>query len=99
MRKGIAEGQGAIRFSIKALEILETKGYKYVQIKGLTTDKYYDYIEPHFLVLVPIKELPSDPNQKDIYEPIRSPILEQWAKETDERIEIVIASTYAIQFD
>ena len=93
MRKGIAEGQGAQRFDVKTLEGLERKGYKYVQIKGLTKDKYYDYIEPHFLVLVPIKELPSDPNQKDIYEPIGSPILQQWAKETDERLEIVIAHT------
>ena len=91
MRKGIAEGQGALQLDLKMLAKLERKGYKYVQITGLTMDKHYDYIEPHFILLKPIKELPSDPAQKGIYEPINSKILQQWAKEKDEHFEIVIA--------
>lgn len=91
MRKGIAEGYGAVPFDMQTLEDLERKGYKYVQLKGLTMDKHYDYIEPHLMVLVPLKELPSDPNQKDIYEPIRSCILAQWAREKNEHFKIVIA--------
>lgn len=92
MRKGLAEGYGAVSYDAKALANLEKKGYRYVQIKGLTVDKHYDYIAPHFLVLVPLKELPSDPNQKDIYEPIGSALLAQWAGEMNEHFKVVIAS-------
>jgi len=91
MRKGMKQGQGAVPFDANMLEALEREGYKYVQIKGLTTDKRFDYLAPRFLLLVPLKELPTDPREKDIYEPIPSPILEQWAKETDDHLKIVIA--------
>ena len=94
MRKGIAEGTGAIPFDIHVLEKLKRKGYKYVQIKGLTVDKHYDYIEPSFLLLVPLVKLPTDQNQKDIYEPILSPILKQWATETGDHIDIIIAPVH-----
>ena len=90
MRKGIAQCRGAVRFDVNMLETLARQGYKYVQIKGLTTDKRYDYLAPRFLLLVPLKELPSDPRQKDIYEPIPSRILEQWAKESDDHFKIFI---------
>jgi hypothetical protein len=91
MRKGITQSYGAVPFDAKMLEILEREGYKYVQIKGLTTEKRYDYLAPHFLLLVPLKELPVDPREKDIYEPIPSPILEQWARESDDHFKIIIA--------
>lgn len=92
MRKGIADGQAAnIPFNQRSLTALERRGFKYVQIKGLTIDNHYDYIEPRFLVLVPIKELPRDPNQKDIYERVDSKLLRQWAKEENESPRIVIA--------
>ncbi len=91
MRKGLSEGQGALIFDLKTLKKLENKGYKYVQIKGLTVDKHYDYIEPHFVLLTPLKELPSDPAKKDIYEPIESEILQQWANERNDHFEIMIA--------
>jgi hypothetical protein len=80
MRKGIAESRMAnTQLSLKALQALEQKGYKYVQIKGLTADKHYDYVEPYYWLLVPMKELPVDPTKRDIYEPINSDILKQWA--------------------
>lgn len=80
MRKGIEEGRNAsTQLSISALQRLEQKGYKYVQIKGLTADKHYEYVEPYYWVLVPMKELPVDPAKRDIYEPINSDILKQWA--------------------
>lgn len=91
MRKGVAEGLGAVPFDVRVLADLERKGYKYVQIKGLTMDRRYDYMAPHLLVLVPLKELPADQTQKDIYEPIGSRILAQWAKERNEHFEMVIA--------
>lgn len=92
MRKGLAEAQGSVPFSLKALKKIETDGFKYVQIKGLTMDKHYDYIAPHYLVLVPMKELPKDQNMKDIYEPVPSKLLNQWASDGDESVEIVIAN-------
>ena len=94
MRKGITDVKsGTIEFSVKALDSLQNEGYKFVQVKGLTIDKHYDYVEPHILVLVPFKELPTDPMQKDIYEPIRSELLYKWAAEKNEHPEIVIANS------
>jgi hypothetical protein len=92
MRKGLAQGQATTHFDSAALKKLERQGYKYVQIDGLTVDKHYDYIEPHFMVLVPIKELPSEQDKKGIYEPIGSEILRQWAAERDDHFEFVIAT-------
>jgi hypothetical protein len=93
MRKGIAEARKAtIEFSVKALDNLQSKGYKFVQVKGLTIDKHYDYVEPHFLILVPMKELPTDPLKRDIYEPIKSDLLYKWAAEENEYPQIVIAN-------
>jgi hypothetical protein len=92
MRKGITDVKsGTTEFSVKALDNLQTEGYRFVQVKGLTIDKHYDYVEPHILVLVPFKELPTDPMRKDIYEPIQSELLYKWASEKNEHPEIVIA--------
>jgi hypothetical protein len=93
MRKAIAESKsGNIAFSAKALDHLHSRGYNFVQVKGFTQDHHYEYIEPHFLVLVPLKELPSDPLKKDIFEPITSELLYKWADETNEFPQIVIAN-------
>lgn len=93
MRKGIAEGRVAtVPLTRTALLLIESEGYKYVQVKGLTSDKHYDYIDPHFLVLVPIKELPDDQDKKDIYEPVCSDLLMEWASDSDRQVEVVIAN-------
>lgn len=91
MRKGITETQkGTTALSVKALNNLEHAGYKFVQVKGLTLDKHFDYVEPHFLVLVPCKTLPTDPMKRDIFEPIPSDLLYKWASEKNEYPEILI---------
>ncbi|HZH94969.1 MAG TPA: hypothetical protein VEY06_03750 [Flavisolibacter sp.] len=92
MRKGIAEGNKSTPFTLTSLRKIETDGYKFVQVKGLTMDRHYEYIEPHFLVLVPMKELPTEQDKKDIYEPVPSELLAKWAIENDENMEIVIAN-------
>lgn len=93
MRKGEAEKKpGLLEFSVKALNSLQKRGYKFVQVKGLTIDNHYDYSDPHMLVLVPLKELPTDPVKKDIYEPIKSELLYKWAAEKNEYPEIVIVN-------
>ena len=94
MRKGITDVKsGTIEFSVKALDSLQNEGYKFVQVKGLTIDRHYEYVEPHILVLVPFKELPTSPMQRDIYEPIKSELLYKWAAEKNEHPEIVIANS------
>ena len=93
MLKRIIEGiAGTIPFNIKALDNLQKKGYKFVQIKGLTIDKHFDYVEPYYLLLVPLIELPTEASRKDIYEPIKSELLYKWAAEVNEHPQIVIAN-------
>jgi hypothetical protein len=94
MRKGEADGQGATTpLSLRALQTLEDKGFKFVQVKGLTLDKHYEYIEPHYLLLLPIKELPTDQSNKDIYEPIGSDLLKQWANDSNTNTDVFISKT------
>jgi hypothetical protein len=46
MRKGTAEAKfGTVVFNLKTWDTLKQMGYKYVQIKGLTVDRHYDYLE------------------------------------------------------
>ena len=80
-----------VRLTLQLLQTLRREGFKYVQVKGFTTDRRLDYMEPRFLVLLPIKVLPEDPAEKEIYEPIESKILEDWAKSPEERMEIFIS--------
>jgi len=95
MKKSLKDAaSGNIPFCAEALDDLHQKGYKYVLVKGFTIDKHYDYVDPYMLVLVPVKELPSDPMLKDIYEPINSEILYQWAREKNEYPEIRIAKIF-----
>lgn len=92
MRKGIAEGHGTSPFTLKALDKMESDGFKFVQVKGLTMDRHFDYIEPQMLVLVPMRELPTDKEKKDIYEPLPSKLLKQWATEEGDGIQILVAN-------
>ena len=95
MKKSIKESAaGNIPFSAESLDKLQDKGYKFVLVKGFTIDKHYEYVDPSILVLVPIKELPSDPMLKDIYEPIESEILYRWASEKNEYPQIFIANKF-----
>ena len=79
-----------------ALEKLRQKGYKYVQVQGFTIDHHAEYTEPHYLMLVPIKDLPTDRAKMDIYEPIDSELINSWigADPDENRLEIFLASSY-----
>lgn len=93
MRKGISEGRsGTIEFSVNALDNLQRRGYKFVQVIGLTADNHYDYTDPDCLLLLPLKELPTDPQKRDIYEPLESELLYKWAAEVNEHPRIVISN-------
>ena len=59
MTKEINEDIGKTApFTIAVLETLKNKGFRYVQVKGFTSDKKLDYMEPRYLVLIPMKTLP-----------------------------------------
>ncbi|MDE3250121.1 MAG: hypothetical protein KGO82_15775 [Bacteroidota bacterium] len=95
MRKGIMQGRsGTIEFSVQALDSLQRRGFKFVHVIGLTTDNHYDYTDPDTLLLVPYKELPTDPEKKDIFEPVKSELLYQWAREVNEHPRIVISDKW-----
>jgi hypothetical protein len=94
MRKGISAGRsGTIAFNVQALDKLQSMGYQFVHVIGLTADNHYDYTDPELLLLVPLKELPTDPEKRDIYEPIKSELLYKWAAEVNEHPRIVISDT------
>ena len=92
MRKeAMNDGSVTIQLTLQALLNLENSGYKYVQVKGLTLDRHYDYVEPHWIILVPIKELPNEQIYKDIYEPLDSTLLREWATDTSDTTQILIS--------
>ncbi|MFZ1785436.1 MAG: hypothetical protein WAU23_09540 [Ferruginibacter sp.] len=78
--------------TIEALNNLQNKGYKYLQVKGFTLDHHPEYVEPHYIMLVPIKELSKNPANMGIYEHIDSDMIKDWAStsSTSENLEILL---------
>ncbi|TDW96842.1 hypothetical protein [Dinghuibacter silviterrae] len=68
--------QSAKPLTRKILDQLKAAGVQYVTVKGYTLDKRPDYIEPYYILLVPVKK---DSGSLGIYEPIDSQILSGWA--------------------
>ena len=92
MRKSISESTGqTIPLTLKALELLEQKGFQYVQVKAFTSDRHFDYVDPSMFIMFPLKELPTDPLLKDIYEPINSDLLRSWACEDNDMTQFRIS--------
>jgi len=71
------------RLTVKRLQELKDQGFRFVLIKGYALDRRADYIELNHFSLLPVKELPEDPAQKEIFEPIDSEILMEWASSLD----------------
>lgn len=94
MRKSISESNGqTIPLTLKALESLEEKGFQYVQVKAFTSDRHFDYVDPSMFIMFPLRELPTDPLKKDIYEPINSELLKAWASEENDMTKFRISVT------
>jgi hypothetical protein len=76
----------------EALQNLQQKGYKYLQVQGFTMDHHAEYVEPHYLMLVPVKELSAN---MDIYEPIDSDLINEWVTTSkgDNGLEIYLAGS------
>lgn len=78
--------------TFEALDNLQQKGYKYLQVQGYTLDHHPEYVEPHYLMLVPIKALSVKREQMDIYEEIDSNLIKEWIKAgSSNRLEIFLA--------
>lgn len=82
--------QSANRLTKQSLQHLKDSGFRFVLVKGYTTDRRVDYIELNYVTLTPVKNLPTDPNKKEIYEPIDSTILTEWASFPDEGFKVII---------
>jgi hypothetical protein len=80
----------AITLTKQSLQKLKDSGFRFVLIKGYTTGRRVDYIEVNYFTLVPVKDLPEDPNKKEIFEPLDSDILMQWASFPDDGAKVII---------
>ena len=80
--------------TLAALDKLKEKGYQYLQIQGFTMDHHPEYIEPHYLMLVPVKSLTANKATMDVYEEISGETIINWAKRSDdESLHIFLANT------
>jgi len=96
MRKAIKDNRDAVvPLTPGILDRLYQAGWRFVQVKGITADLHYEYIEPHHFILIPMKELPGDQEDKDIYEPINSELLQSWASEMDGTVAVFVADIHA----
>jgi hypothetical protein len=87
---GMESSRSPITLTKQSLQQLKDSGFRFVLIKGYTTDRRVDYIEVNYFTLVPVKDLPEDPNKKEIYEFIDSEILMQWASFPDDGAKVII---------
>ena len=79
--------------TLAALDDLKQKGYQYLQIQGFTMDHHPEYIEPHYLMLVPIKSLSANNAGMDVYEEISGNTIIKWAtQKPDEKLQIFLAN-------
>ena len=80
----------AIKLTKESLQHLKDSGFRFVLVNAYTTDRRVDYIAPNYITLVPVRDLPKDPNKKEIYEPIDSEILLEWANFPDQGVKVII---------
>jgi len=78
-------------FTIETLEKLKNKGFQYVQVKGFTSDKKLDYMEPRYLLLIPMKTLPVGSGEIEIYESVNSQLLLEWASHPNDGMKVLIS--------
>jgi hypothetical protein len=78
------------RLTNESLQHLKDSGFRFVLVKGYTADGRVDYINFDYFSLIPVKDLPMEPGKKEIYEPIDSEILSEWARFPDEGLKVII---------
>jgi hypothetical protein len=80
------------RLTGKVLQDLIDKGFRYMLIKEYSPGRHLDHIQLNHFVLLPVRDLPLDPADKEIYAPIDSEILLDWANSTDHGFKAFIES-------
>ena len=80
----MAKSRSAVRLTDQTLQELKDKGFRYVLVIGYIPDQRRSYIQLNHFTLVPVIELPLEPGEKEIYAPIDSDILLDWANSADE---------------
>jgi hypothetical protein len=74
----------AFRLTLTRLQKLKEQGFRFVLVKGYSLNRRSDYIELNHWMLEPVVQLPEDPARKEIYEPIDSEILLEWASSAED---------------
>ncbi|HET6256634.1 MAG TPA: hypothetical protein VFE32_21345 [Puia sp.] len=72
-------GKAVSRLTEQKLNELKKLGYQFVLVKGYTPERGADFIGLNYFTLLPVKKLPEDPGEKEIYAPIDDEILSEWA--------------------
>jgi len=75
-------------FTVPVLQKLRSKGYRFIQVEGVTTTGNVDHIVGNYIVLTPFHQLPEEAGVIEVYESIESPIMQQWAESGDQTIVI-----------
>ena len=86
----MAKSKSAVRLTDQTLKELKDKGFQYVLIKGYAPDRRNAYIELNHVILLPVMELPVEPGEQEIFAPIDSEILLDWANSSDDGFEAYI---------
>ena len=75
----MADQPRQVRLTQKILDQLKERGFQYILVKGYSPGKKMDWIELNSFQLKPVRTLPEDPAEKEIFAPVDSEILQQWA--------------------
>jgi hypothetical protein len=86
----MAQSKSAVRLTDQTLQQLKDKGFQYVIVKGYTPDRRLDHIQLNHFILTPVVTLPTEPGEKEIYAPIDSEVLADWASTSDGSFEAYI---------
>lgn len=86
----MARNRPRIKLTDTTLQELKDKGFLYVLVKGYTPAQRNDHIELNQFILVPVRQLPEAPGEKEIFAPIDSDVLAYWAHLSDNEIEAYI---------
>lgn len=78
------------RLTRQSLEKLKADGYRFVLVRSYTIARATDYLEMNDFMLTPVRDLPVNRGEMEIFEPIDSDILRDWVDHADYGIKAFI---------
>ena len=78
------------RLTRQSLEKLKADGYRFVLVKSYSIGRAPDYLEMNDFILTPVRELPVNRGEMEIFEPVDSDILSDWVDRADSGIKAFI---------